>query len=70
MLALADRGSDLVGRVLVNSAQRPLRSESDRLWSLSTCTNSISRCFVAQMFAQQYAKPAQRPHAHHLEGMP
>jgi hypothetical protein len=31
MLALADRGSDLLGRVLINSAQCPLRSESDRL---------------------------------------
>jgi hypothetical protein len=29
-LALADRSSDLLGRVLINSAQCPLRSESDR----------------------------------------
>jgi hypothetical protein len=33
-LALADRGSDLLGRVLINSAQRPLRSESHRLAAL------------------------------------
>jgi len=33
-LALADRGSDLLGRVLINSAQCPLRSESDRLVAL------------------------------------
>jgi hypothetical protein len=33
-LALADRGSDLLGRVLINSAQCPLRFESDRLVAL------------------------------------
>jgi len=33
-LALADRGSDLLGRVLINSAQCPLRSESVRLVAL------------------------------------
>ena len=33
-LALADRGSDLLGRVLINSAQCPLRSKSDRLVAL------------------------------------
>jgi hypothetical protein len=30
-LALADRGSDLLGRVLINSAQCPLSSESDQI---------------------------------------
>jgi hypothetical protein len=30
-LAPADRGSDLLGRVLINSAQCPLRSESDQI---------------------------------------
>jgi hypothetical protein len=38
--------------------------------SISACTNSVSRDFVAQMLAQQDTKPAQRPHAHHFEGMP
>jgi hypothetical protein len=33
-LALTDRGSDLLGRVLMNSAQCPLPSNSDRLVAL------------------------------------
>jgi len=33
-LALADRGSDQLRRVLMNSAQCPLRSESDPLAAL------------------------------------
>jgi len=33
-LALAGRGSDLLGRVLINSAQCPLHSESDALAAL------------------------------------
>jgi hypothetical protein len=33
-LAPADQGSDLSGRVLINSALCPLRSESDRLAAL------------------------------------
>src|SRR5579864_2378589 len=46
------------------------RRAGDRFRSSSAGTNRISGCFVAQMIAQQYTKPAQRPHAHHLEGMP
>ena len=33
-LVLADRGSDLLGRILINSYQCPFRSESDRLAAL------------------------------------
>jgi hypothetical protein len=33
-LALADRRSELLGRILINSAQCQLRSESDRLAAL------------------------------------
>jgi hypothetical protein len=41
-----------------------------RFWSSSDFTSGMSRCFVAQMLAQQDTKPAEGPHVHHLEGVP
>jgi hypothetical protein len=38
-LALADRGIDLLCRVLINSAHCPLRSESDREGGLMSVTD-------------------------------
>jgi hypothetical protein len=51
-------------------ATRPQYSREIIGLSSSARTNGISRRFVAQMLAQQDAKPVQRLHAHHLEGMP
>ena len=50
-LALADRGSDLLGRVLINSAQCPLRSESDRLVVLPP-SDAMGRLCCKSHFAQ------------------
>jgi hypothetical protein len=59
-LALADRGSDLLGRVLINSAQCPHRSESDR-FAAPPRSDAIGQelHFELQKRASCFAQPAE-----------